>query len=63
VLQFAQSDVMASYINFKTERRKAAKSDFEKDLSKLLNNAIFGKACENKRRHKNIDLVFEAEKF
>jgi hypothetical protein len=61
-IKFYQAAWMKKYIDFNTEMRKLATSAFEKDLFKLLNNAVFGKTMENLRMYREVKLVTNARK-
>lgn len=57
VIQFNQSPYLKQYIDMNTELRKKAKSIFEQDFFKLLNNSIFGKTLEDTEKRVSVKLV------
>ena len=57
IIKFQQRAWLKPWIDFNTGKRKEAKSDFEKDLFKLMNNAVYGKTMEDKRKHMDFELV------
>ena len=57
MVKFKQSAWLKAWIDFNTNKRKEAKSDFDKDMFKLMNNTVYGKTMENLRNHMDFELV------
>ncbi|UYV63110.1 hypothetical protein LAZ67_2003164 [Cordylochernes scorpioides] len=59
ILSFNQSPWLKPYIDFNTDQRKQAKSEF---LRRLLNNSVYGKTIENLRKRVRVEVVTEPER-
>ena len=57
MLTFEEKQFLKHYIDLNTNLRKHSKNDLEKDLFKLMNNAIFGKSMENVLNRSSIKLI------
>ena len=62
VIRFRQAPWLASYIQKNQDLRAAARTDFEKDFFKLMNNAVYGKTCENIKKRTDIRLLIDEKK-
>ena len=57
IYRFKQSPWLEKYINHNTQKRTKAKTNFEKDLYNLMNNAFFSKTMENVRDRVNLEII------
>ena len=57
ILTFDEKPFLKKCIDLNNELRKNSKNDLEKDLFKLMNNAIFGKSMENVLNKNNVKLI------
>ena len=62
-IEFNQTDWMKQYIDLNTKLRTAATNNFEKDFFNLMNNSVFGKTMENIRKHRNVKLITNKDKY
>ncbi|KAJ1526545.1 hypothetical protein ONE63_008132 [Megalurothrips usitatus] len=63
VITFVQKAWLAPFINYNTEMRKKAVSNFQKKNWKGYSNSCFGKTCENLRRRRNLRCTKDKDIF
>lgn len=62
-ITFKQMPIMKEYIDLNTKLRNAGKTEREKELYKLYNNAIYGKTFENPMKYSRLKLVNGVEEY
>ena len=60
-IKFRQSKGLESYIVKNQNLRKEARTAFQKDFFKLMNNSVYGKTCENQKKRTDIRLVTDEQ--
>ena len=61
--EFKQSAWMKPYIDFDARKRKEATNEANKNLFKLLINAVYGKTMENMRKRIKIRIIKKGQDF
>lgn len=63
ILRFRQKSWMKKYINFNTQRRMNPTNEADKNLYKLMNNAVHGKTMKNKRNRIKLRVTTSEKQF
>ena len=63
IREFKQIDWMKPYIDFNTQKRNEAANETDKNLFKLLINAVYGKTMENMRKRIQIRITTNENNF
>ena len=63
ILEFKQNAWMKPYIDFNTRKRKEAINEADRNLFKLLNNAVYGKTMANMRKRIKIRIIKNKKDF
>ena len=63
ILEFKQSAWMKLHIDFNTQKRKGGTNEADKNLFKLLNNAVYGKTMGNMRKRIKIRIIKNEKDF
>jgi hypothetical protein len=61
IISFREENWLEHYIDLNTAQRTKATTDFEKNIWKLMNNAFYGKTCENIRNRVDVKLVTDSK--
>lgn len=57
ILEFKQQAWIKPFIDYHTQKRAAATSDFIKNLHKLFCNSVYGKFLQDDTKHQNMEIV------
>ena len=63
ILKFTQSKWHEPYITLNSAMRKRATNRFEQNYNKMMNNSVYGKTIESKRRGLKVDITRDVKKL
>jgi len=62
-VEFIQKPIFKQYVDLNTNKRSSTTDEFKRNYYKLRNNSLYGKTCENVRKHKQVKLCNTPEKL